>query len=327
MTASVAQNETRLPRAVVRQSAAIAAAIAARESANESGAPSADGNTAPITATTPAVPPATTSAPPATPPVDPRESDPNYWKQRFNVTSGILAKEREARKTEVEELRRKNAELQTQAASSTPAVPDTPIDLTAFYTPQQIETYGEEQCRVMAKTAMDAAQATAQKLIDAAVRPLKEQREQEKADATASRKQAFIDKLIELVPDYQVLDVDPRWSDEHTGWLAQEDENGVQRQQLLNIHIGNADAKRVAKMFEQFRASITTQAPTPPVTPSGSGAAPAGDGQSPAASVAGLTAPSDAEVRDYYKRSAIGKVKDDERVQFEARLKLRNAPR
>lgn len=320
MTASTAPNATRLPRQVVRQSAAIAARYAP---ADETGASNpADANAAP--ASPPAAPPATTSeTPPAA--ADPRESDPNYWKQRFSVTSGILAKERKDRQGERDEWIRKNAELQTQATSSTTAVPDAEINLADFYSPEQIEQYGEEQCKVMAKTAMNAARSTAQKLIDAAVRPLREEREREVADKATQRKQVFVDKLIELVPDYQAIDVDPRWSDESTGWLAQEDEHGVQRQQLLNIHIGNFDAPRVAKMFEQFLASVATAAPVPPVAPSGSGAAPTGDGKPPEGTP-GLTAPSDAEVKDFYKRSSLGKVKDDERVTFEARLKLRNAP-
>jgi hypothetical protein len=320
MTASTALNETRLPRAVLRQSAAIAERFAAR--AAESGEASPASATA-APAATPAAAPATTPATQPATAVDPRENDPNYWKQRFNVTSGILAKERKDRQDERSELLRKNTELQTQAASSKTAVPDAAIDLTKFYSPAQIEQYGEEQCRVMAKTAMDAARSTAQDLIDAAVRPLKEQREREVADKAADRKQKFVDKLAELVPDYPVIDVDPRWADEHTGWLAQEDENGVQRQQLLNIHIGNSDAPRVAKMFEQFRKAVMTVA-TPPIAPNGTGAAPAGDGRPPEGA-AGLTAPTDAEVKDFFKRSAIGKVKDDERVSFEARLKLRNA--
>ncbi len=320
MTASAAPSAIRLPRAIERQ----LAATAARYAAAETGAsPSADATAAP--AATPAATPATTPETPAAPAADPRENDPNYWRQRFSVTSGILAKERAARQEERAEWIRKNTELQSQATSSTTTVADTDaeINLADFYTPAQIEAYGEEQCRVMAKTAMDAARKTAQKLIDDAVRPLREERERETTDKATARKAAFVDKLIELVPDYQTIDVDPRWSDETTGWLAQEDENGVQRQQLLNIHIGNFDAPRVAKMFKQFLKSVETTAPVPPVAPSGTGAAPAGDGTPPASASGALTAPTDQEVKDFFKKSSLGKVKDDERVAFEARLKLR----
>ena len=41
----------------------------------------------------------------------------------------------------------------------------------------------------------------------------------------------------------------------------------------------------------------------------------------------GLAAPTGDEVKDFYKRSALGKVKDSERVEFEARLKLRTPRR
>ncbi len=317
MSASVASNETRLPRAVVRQSAAIAARFAPAEPVTS---PAAD-PTAP--AAQPASGPATTVDPAAHPAVDPRENDPNYWKQRFSVTSGILAKERSDRQSERNELNRRLTELQTQSQSPKAAVPDAPIDLSKFYTPEQIEQYGEEQCRVMAKTAMDAAKQTAQSLIDAAVQPLKEERQREVADAVKAKKDTFYAKLGELYPEYATDDLDPRWCDEHTGWLAQEDENGVVRQQLLNIHLQSLDAPKVAKMFKQWKASITAAPLVPPVTPSGSGAAPSDAGAPPATGTA-TGAPSDQEVKDYYKKSALGKVKDDERVAFEARMKLRN---
>lgn len=317
MTASVAQTETRLPRAVVRQSAAIAARFAPAESATSTPAVPA------APASVPAAASATPAAPPA-PAIDPRDSDPNYWKQRFNVTSGLLAKERTDRKAERDESNRQITELRTTAATSKAAVPDADIDLTQFYTPAQIETYGEEQCRVMATTAMKAAKQNAQALIDAAVQPLKEQREREVTDAKAARLAAFHDKLAELHPSYREDDVDPRWSDEHTGWLAQEDANtGVPRQRMLNIHLENLDATKVAKMFKDWKATVAPAVPTPPLAPSGSGASPTGEAVPAAASASG--APSDAEVKDYYKRSAIGKVKDDERVAFEARLKLRHS--
>jgi hypothetical protein len=303
----------------VRQSAAIAARYTPA-SAESATSPPAD-PAAP--ATPPAGAAATSVAPPASAPADPRENDPNYWRQRFNVTSGILAKERGERQSERGELNRRITDLQTQTASPK-AVPDAAIDLSKFYTPEQIEQYGEEQCRVMAKTAMDAAHSTAQALIDAAVRPLKEEREREVADAKQAKKDAFYTKLGELHPSYAEDDVDPRWADEHTGWLAQEDENGVVRQQLLNIHLANLDATKVAKMFRQWKASITAAPSVPPVAPSGSGAAPV-DGAPPANLGTGAAgAPSDADVKDFYKRAALGKVKDDERVAFDARMKLRN---
>lgn len=218
MPASQALNETRLPRAVVNRSAA----IAARYATSESELPPPEG-------AAPAAPEGGTPAEPAhVAELDPRESDPNYWKQRFKVTEGILARERTERRTQFEALNQRITELQEQALTQKPPPTAAEIDLTRFFTPEQIETYGEEQCQVMAQTAMGAAHSTAQELIDAAMRPIREERAREKEDAAAQAKQKFVDRLTELKPDYATIDVDPAWQ----AWLAEEDENGVQRQAL-----------------------------------------------------------------------------------------------
>ncbi len=198
------------------------------------------------------------------------------------------------------------------------AAPPAEIDLKQFFTDAQIETYGEEQCRVMAQGAMKAAASEAQKLIDAAVRPLKQQRETDATTEAERRKNAFVDKLAELVPDWQVTDKDQRWLD----WLEEEDEHGATRQSILTAHIQAANAAGAAKMFKAFAKTIAV--PSPPVAPAGTGAG-AGDGAPPPNP--GLTAPSDAEVKDFFKRSALGKVKDSERVEFDARMKLRSPRR
>ena len=315
MSASPALKETRVPRQVSER---LNASLKRYASAEPDAQNPAEG-AAPAPA--PAAPSATPANTQAEPPVDPRHADPKYWQQRFDVTSGLLAREREQRVGERNALNSQIADLQTEVQRLTQlvekAAPAAEIDLKQFFTDAQIETYGDEQCRVMAQTALKAAQTEAQKAIDAAVRPLKQQRETDATTDSEKRKQAFVDKLTELVPDWQVTDKDQRWLD----WLEEEDEHGAVRQDILNVHMASGNAAGAAKMFKTFAKTIAV--PTPPVAPSGSGAG-AGEGTPPAAQ--SLTAPSDAEVKDFFKRSALGKVKDAERVEFEARMKLR-APR
>jgi hypothetical protein len=317
MQPSTARSETRLPRAVQAQMAAI--------EARRQPAPGAESGT-PAPAEQPA-PPATaaaaaSTATPAEPPVDPRENDPGYWRQRFQVTSGLLSKERQESKSRQDQLAQQVADLTTQVRQSEAPKPgDKPkADIAQFFTPEQIKLYGPEQCEVMAQTALQAAQSEAQRLIDAAVQPLKERQEREAHDAEAARKQKFIEALIAEKPNYEALDVDPRW----ITWLQEDDENtGVRRQQILNTHVLSGNAKQVARMMTTWERSVQT--PQPPVAPSGSGAAPAG-GDAPVVDTS-LTAPTDQEVRAFYTRAGIGKVTDAERVTFEARMKLRAARR
>ena len=316
MTASAALTETRVPRQV----SARLAASEARYRTPEPDTPTPAEGAAP--ANQPATPPAAPANTQPTPAADPRHADPNYWKQRFEVTSGILARERDQRVAQMEGMNTRITELQTQIQTLQAAAPTPEIDLTAFYTPAQIEAYGEEQCRVMASTAMKAAQVHAQKAIDAAVQPLKQRQESDATHSAEQRKQAFVDKLTELVPDWQVTDKDPRWCDEIDGWLAQEDEHGAVRQSILNAHIQSGNAVGAAKMFKAFTKSIAVV--PPPVAPSGSGA---GAGESAPVAQPGLTHPSPAEKKAFYTRSALNKVKDSERTEFEARLKLPNPAR
>jgi hypothetical protein len=321
MQPTQASNETKLPRAVLRRSQAIAERYAPKA---EPDAPNPAADAAP--ATPPAAPPPATPAEPqaAAPAVDPRDTDPSYWRQRFSVTEGILRRERADRATEAETLHQRIAKLEDEARSFQAQTP-TKIDITQFYTPEQIEKYGEEQCEVMAATAMRAARMSAQESITAAVQPLKDHQTRTRDREAASAQQQFQDKLTELYPNWPVADKDPSW----LAWLAEDDENGAQRQSILTIHITNGNASGAARMFKAWEKTKTPVAapPTPPVTPSGSGAAPGSDTpQAPAAPDGkAFTPPTGAEVKDYYKRSALGKVKDLERVAFEARLALRNA--
>lgn len=324
-----AANTTKLPRAVLRRSAAIDARYAPKPPETDI-PPAADAAPAPA----PATDPATVVEPPASAPtVDPREHDPAYWKQRFTVTSGILAHKRDEYETGMRNLNRQLTEAQeklrlSQAKTPAPAVK---VDLAKFFTDEQIEKYGAEQCETMAAAATAAAHETAQGLIEAAVQPFKEDREQRIEQEATRRKQEFDDKLSEQVPNWRTLDVDPRWRE----WLSEDDEHGVQRQSILDIHIGNRNAVQVGRMFRNWEKTVAPPAipappapplPKPTITPNGSGAA--AEAAPPVnANAVAKGAPSGADVKDYFKRSALGKVKAEERIEFEARLALRHPPR
>lgn len=312
-------NETKLPRAVLRRSAAIAEKYKPREP--DPANPAAEAAPAPGPAATPATP-----AEPAAPAVDPRESDPAYWKQRFSVTSGLLTRERTENQTQVRALNQRIAELEAEASRIQATTPSE-IDLTQIFTPEQIEKFGEEQCRVMAKAAATTARTEAQKLIDAAVQPLKSSRDQDQAETNRRRQQEMRDQITEVYPAWTVDDKDPRW----LAWLAEIDETTqTERQATLNAHITAGNGTAIGNMFRVWSKTIapapTPPAPTPPappVTPSGSGASatvdipPASNAQ-----VDGLKPLTPGETKAFYTRAAINKVTDAERKVFEARLAL-----
>lgn len=319
MQASPATNDTPLPRAIRRQMAALADRAAAAEPEPSTVVPNAPPAQPSAQATPPADPstvqPPAPSAAPLQPPTDPRHSDPAYWKQRFSVTAGVLERERAERVTAESAFQQRIAELQAQVASLQAGAPAPQVDPKQLLTQEQIDALGEEEANAVVAAAAKAAEQAAQRVLEAHVKPLQERATQDQAQADRARKQAFTDRLTELVPDWSTIDAEEGW----LNWLAAEDEaTGLPRQQILNTHVGRYDAVKAAKMFQVYKDLMTP--PAPPVAPHGSGATPAGDLLQPDALASRPL--SSQEIKDFYKRSALGKVSNEERVQFEKRRQL-----
>ncbi len=323
--ASQPSNETRLPRAVVRR---VTAATAPRTPATTDPEPPAaaapsDAPNAPAAA----VPDANAPAAP-NPPEDPRHSDPTYWKHRFEAVAGRLRAREDEHKAALNAIRQENDQLRSEILrlqQAAPAsMPQATVKLEEFFSPEQIKNLGEEDATAMAQAAVAAAMKVARETVANEIKPLLT-RQQEDSEAEAQRKVAEFEEAIEeAVPNYRVLDKDEGW----LTWLDGEDEStGMVRQEILTRHCARLDAPKVIKMFQAYIAFATPSAPpAPPVTPAGSGAS--GGDTPPAAPQRGSGYPSQAEIRDFYRRSAtkkpgdVGFVTDKERADFEARLKL-----
>ena len=326
--ASQPSNETRLPRAVVRRVAAATAPRTPNPADPEPTAPAApsDDPNAPAAA----VPDANAPKAP-NPPEDPRHSDPTYWKHRFEAVAGRLRAREDEHKAALSAFRQENDQLRAEilrlqqaAPASTPAAT---INLAEFFTPEQIKNLGEEDATAMAQAAVNAAMKVARETVTAEIKPLLN-RQQEDSEAEAQRKvREFEEAIEEAVPNYRVLDKDEGW----LAWLDEEDAaTGLVRQDILTQHCARLNAPKVIKMFQAYiehAAKAAPVVPEPPVAPSGSGAS-GGDTPPQPLRGAGTGYPTQAEIKDFYKRSATKKpgdpgfVTDKERADFEARLKL-----
>ncbi|MEY2653602.1 MAG: hypothetical protein RLZZ524_630, partial [Pseudomonadota bacterium] len=320
-----------LPRAVRAQMQRVNDRLAARSAVGSEQPPTPapnpapdGGAPAPTASATNDDPPRADLAPPADPAstapsaaADPRENDPVYWKQRFKVTEGML----QSRSAEVRALGHQITELQEQIATlkaqSAAAAPSKP-DLSAFFTPEQINNFGETQCEAMASAAMTAARQQAQALIEAEVKPIRDRAQQSAKQADDDAEAAFWAKLAELEPEYEDINARPEW----LAWLAQPDETtGLVRQDILDRHRHARNAAGVAKVFQAFKG--THKRPTPPVSaPRSAGPA---EAPPPAPAAAAKGYPTREEIREHYKRAATGKVTQAERDEFEARLRLKHA--
>lgn len=335
MTSAVQSNiDPNLPRAVRAQLQRVNDRLQARSAGGSQPTPTPAPTPAPdggapapsATATNDDSPPAPAAAPaaPASPApsaaADPRENDPVYWKQRFKVTEGMLQRQAQDLRTRDQQIAELQEQLHTlRAQSATTTAPSKP-DLSAFFTPEQIESFGEAQCEAMASAAMTAARQQAQALIDAEVKPIRDRAKQSAEQAEADAEAAFWAQLAEIEPEYEDINARQEW----LAWLAEPDDaTGLVRQDILDRHRRARNAAGVAKVFQAFKGGSSKPRPTPPVS-APRGAAPAEATAAPAAATA-KGYPSREEIREFYKRSATGKVKQAEREEFEARLRLKHA--
>lgn len=250
---------------------------------------------------------------------DPDNNDPAYLRQLAATFKGRLKLQEERHSTQLAERDRKIDELheKIRTLEAKQRTEPSQLDVSLFFTREQIEHFGEDQCEAMARAAMTAAGQQAQSVIEAELKPIRERSEARDRQAVADKESEFWEKLAELAPNYPETNVKPEW----LAWLAEVDEaTGLVRQDILDRHRGALNATGVAKMFKAFDAA--SERPRPPVVPPRSAGGGAG-GEAPAVPTKGY--PSAVEIKDYYKRAAIGRVTDKERTEFEARLKSKHA--
>ncbi len=313
-----ALNDSRLPRAVQRQMTRVRAIEAAAKQGPGTDPAAPDQPPAP-TPSDPAAPPV--GAQPATPAVktDPRHADPEYWARRIATMDGVLRKEREAHAAEVEGLHQRVVELEEEVATlkAQPSAPSSSVDLGKYFTPEQVERIGEDEAMSMAQAAekaTHAAVAAALAQVEAKLKPMREQQQRDTDRGAAQKRRDFLAAVEAEVPDLIELNNTQGWVD----WLAQrEGKSAFTRQETLDRHQDALDAASVVEMIKAYKATLET--PAPPIAPSG-------DTTTSATPIEptkpGLKPLLKSDITEFYKRAALNKVTDTERVAFEARLKL-----
>jgi hypothetical protein len=335
--ASQASNEVRLPRAIRERSERINLKLSALNPPGATDGP-VDPNAIPVTpdanGATPAADPAP-NPPASLKPVDPRHADPKYWMQRFEVMMGVLTKERTEHGQEIGQLETRLAELETQVSTleaenttlkQNPS-PSSSIDIGQFLDPETVERIGEDEATAIVEVAMKAAQQAVEKAVKTApASPTKPATTREDREAERERKQAkqaFLDQLVEAHVDFFEMDVDPRWGE----WLAKSVKEGSKktRQDVLDQACRSLDHEAAVDLMTEFKATLVS-AP-PPITAHAEGGQIDDSGAPASGGANALRAPTNAEVKAFYARAALGKVTPEERKSFEARQKLRTALR
>ena len=179
---------------------------------------------------------------------EPKRSE-AYWEHRFNVINGKYAKEVPALQEQVRTLTKQLDEANRQIAELKSAESSThnPGGLTDEQLAEFKDQFGEDFVSFVQRMISSSA---AKPDNSAEVNELKrkvEQFETEKTQATAA---SFWAALTELVPDWKVVNNDPKFH----AFLAQYDpQTGVQRQQVLTTAQQALDADGVAAVFNAYK--------------------------------------------------------------------------
>jgi hypothetical protein len=324
----------KLPRSVERQVRRVNDMVRERKAAADSPATGEDPTPAPAK---PSDVPSTEGANTAPRSIDadytagqaPTTEDGRYWNARFRVTYGMIQKQRlehnERLKTERDRVRELEQEV-ARLKDASGAEPSAAVDLSEFYTREEIDALGEEQARINANAAVKAAAKQVRAALDKELAPLRERERQEKDQRQTDEDialAAYHEQLEASVPHWRDVDTSPAF----LAWLTKTDAaTGLVRQRLLNAAVNDLNAAAVARLIKSFElehGKVDVPA-IPPATPADGGSVGA-EAKPPA--LAAQKPPTRAEIREHYKMLATkrGYEGSDKAKEFDARLKAATA--
>jgi hypothetical protein len=315
-TPSLESQQARLPRQVVRaaeRAAQLQQETTRSTAANEPLATASEASAAP-----PAAPHVAAAPPPA---ADPRQTDWQYWKKRYEVTQGFLDDLRTKRQEEsrsaqdrIRDLTRKVQELESQK-------PQGDVELSSMFTPEEIERIGRAEAQALANAATRQAQNIARAEIDKQLQPLRDQQEQDRQTEQQKKATRFYDEIAQEVPNWREINDSDGWK----LFLGEEDD-GVVRQDIIDLAVEKARAKPIVKLLKQYEATLNPAdvAAQPPVLPQGGALQGSGGSNPPPPS---QRFPTPAEVKKFFTDCALGRYRgrDTERGAFEARINAARA--
>ena len=173
------------------------------------------------------------------------------WKKRF---IGL----KQSQDATIYSLRSENADLKSQVlnldAKVSQLIKDTKVDdpFDNLFTDEDKDVLGSEALDIFtkaSKTAVDAAVSPLKAKLDEEKQHRRKQQEREVVNERQAASKIFLDKLANLVPDYNELDYDPGFKK----WMDQPDTfSGFPRKQLFLNAQKHGDVVRVAEFFIEY---------------------------------------------------------------------------
>lgn len=182
-----------------------------------------------------------------TPTDEPQRSE-AYWEHRFNVINGKYAKEVPALQEKVRTLTQdlESANRQITELKSASDKPTNPGGLTDADMQKAKDEFGPDVVEFFERLASSGRGPDNSAEVAELKREIRELKQQDRQKTEAS----FLTALNELVPDWETVNVDPKFH----AFLAQYDsQTGKQRQQTLTEKHQALDADGVAAVFDAFK--------------------------------------------------------------------------
>jgi hypothetical protein len=180
------------------------------------------------------------------PPAPPENAEQDSWENRYKILSGKY-------NAEVPRLASENRDLKSQLRLLEDRMKKLESGAPAerYVKPEEVEEYGENLVDLIRRAAREEV-AAKQSEIEA----LKAKVDGFEGKVTANVEVDFYSRLSDKVSDWRVINDDPRF---HT-WLNDFDDYGNRRQDMLSMAESEKNAEKVAKFFDAFKKSITSQA-------------------------------------------------------------------
>jgi len=183
------------------------------------------------------------------------------WKTRFTKLKQYHDTETYKSRVQVGQLYDKIATLESELKAAKGELQvlreSKPLSIKDIATQEEIDAVGEEELATMHRLASKTADAATKELKDRLAQAEAREAKLRQEQAQAARAQAydiFLNRLEVLVPDYTVIDVDPRFN----AWLQEpEPTTGFVRKDLFQRAEASGDVGRVAGFFNEFKALMT----------------------------------------------------------------------
>lgn len=192
------------------------------------------------------------------------DGDAAYWRQRFETMQGKYNAEVPRLHSQVREQGDQLSQLTGRLDQLTrQAVPPTE-QTQPLITANDEERFGADLIDAMRRVVRDETKAYSRRFenLEGVARTVSAKADRVgtvEQHLAATREERFYEVLVGAVPDWEAVNVDPRW----LKWLAELDPMaGRTRQQLLDEAMAALDARRVVAAFGAFKATLPAPAPS-----------------------------------------------------------------